>query len=105
MSYKGQQAALVAYEAPKEKITLLVASSQSALVSGGDEVAFGRLMFHFHTEAGFRVITWSNHGLSYALVSSVSGPARSSCLVCHQNMADHEDFKAQQELLLQRPPL
>jgi len=105
VSYKGQPAALVAYEAPKEKITLLVASSRSALVSGGDEVAFGRLMFHFRTEAGFRVITWSNHGLSYALVSSVSGPARSSCLVCHQNMADHEDFKAQHELLLQRPSL
>jgi len=105
VSYKGQPTALVAYEAPKEKITLLVASSQSALVSGGDEIAFGRLMFHFRTEAGFRVITWSNHGLSYALVSSVSGPARSSCLVCHQNMADHEDFKAQHELLLQRPAL
>jgi hypothetical protein len=105
VSYKGQPAALVAYEAPNEKITLLVASSQSALVSGGNEVAFGKLMFHFRTEAGFRVITWSNHGLSYALVSSVSGPARSSCLVCHQNMADHEDFDAQHELLLQRPSL
>jgi hypothetical protein len=95
VSHKGHPAALVTYDAPTDKITLLVASSQSAAVAGGDEVAFGRLTFHFRTESGFRVITWSNHGLSYALVSSVSGPARSSCLVCHQNMTDHEQFKAQ----------
>jgi len=93
VGYKGHPAALVTYEAPKEKISLLVASNQSASVAGGDEVAFGRLTFHFRTDSGFRVITWTNHGLSYALVSSVLGPARSSCLVCHQNMADHEEFK------------
>ena len=96
VSYRRKPAAVVTYEAPKQKITLLVASSQSALVSGGDEVAFGRLMFHFRTQAGFRVITWYDHGLSYALVSSVLGPARSSCLVCHQNMTDHKQFKEQQ---------
>src|SRR5215469_2932944 len=104
VSYKGHPAALVTYEAPKDKISLLVASSQSALIAGGDEVAFGSLTFHFRTESGLRVITWSNHGLSYALVSSVSGPARSSCLVCHQNMADHEEYKAQQERQLQQSP-
>lgn len=98
VSYKGNPAALVTYEAPKDKISLLVVSSQSALVAGGDQVGFGRLTFHFRTESGLRVITWSNHGLSYALVSSVLGPTRSSCLVCHQNMADREDFKAQQPL-------
>jgi len=95
VSYKGAPAALVMYEAPTEKISLLVASTRSAVVAGGDEVAFGKLRFHFRTESGFRVITWANHGLSYALVSSVWGPARSSCLVCHQNMADHSDFKAE----------
>jgi len=93
--YKGAPAALVTYEAPKEKISLLVASTRSAVVAGGDEVGFGKLRFHFRTESGFRVITWANHGLAYALVSSVSGPARSSCLVCHQNMADHSNFKGE----------
>ena len=95
-NYKGKPVALVMYETQNEKISLLVDSSSSAVVAGGDAVRFGRLTFHYSTDSGLRVITWSNHGLSYALVSSVSGPARASCLVCHQNMADHSDFKTHQ---------
>jgi ribose 1,5-bisphosphokinase PhnN len=83
----------VTYEKAGGKISLLVASSKAAPVAGGDEVHFGDLTFHYRTENGFKVITWSNHGLSYALVSSVSGSARDSCLVCHQNMADRQTFR------------
>lgn len=93
VNYKGSRAALVMYEARNDKITLLVDSSDSAVVAGGDEVRSGKLTFHYYNESSFRVITWTNHGLSYALVSSVSGPARASCLVCHQSMADGSDFK------------
>ena len=93
VNYKGSPAALVTYETQNDKISLLIDSSKSAVVAGGDEVRFGKLTFHYRNDSGFRVITWTNHGLSYALVSSVSGPARTSCLVCHQNMADRSDFK------------
>jgi anti-sigma factor RsiW len=93
VNFKGSPAALVTYERQNDKISLLVDSSKSAAVAGGDELRFGKLTFHYRDHAGFRVITWTNHGLSYALVSSVSGPARASCLVCHQNMADSNNFK------------
>jgi hypothetical protein len=96
VNYKGSPAAVVMYVTQNDKITLLVDSSSSAVVAGGDVVRSGKLTFHYHNESSFRVITWINHGLSYALVSSVSGPARASCLVCHQNMADRSDFKAHQ---------
>jgi anti-sigma factor RsiW len=96
VNYKGSPAALVMYATRSEKISLLVDSSKAATVAGGDEVRFGTLIFHYHDESGFRVITWTNHGLSYALVSSISGPAGGSCLVCHQNMADHGNFKTVQ---------
>jgi hypothetical protein len=96
VNYKGSPAALVTYETLNEKISLLVDSTNSAVVAGGEQVRFGKLIFHYLTDAGFRVITWTNHGLSYALVSSVTGPARKSCLVCHQSMADHSDFKDRQ---------
>lgn len=94
VNYKGNPAALVTYQTPSEKISLLAVSTDSAVVAGGDEVRFGRLTFHYHNDSGFRVITWANHGISYALVSSVAGPARSSCLVCHQNMTDRSNFTA-----------
>ena len=96
VSYKASPAALVTYETQNDKISLLVESSKSAAVAGGDEIRFGKLTFHYYNNSGFRVITWTKHGLSYALVSSVSGPARASCLVCHQSMADSSNFKGSQ---------
>jgi hypothetical protein len=96
VNFNGGPAALVTYERQNDKISLLVASSKSAAVEGGDEIRFGKLTFHYYNDSGFRVITWNNHGLSYALVSSVSGPARASCVVCHQNMGDSSNFKTHQ---------
>jgi mycothiol system anti-sigma-R factor len=92
VNYNGNHAALVTYESSNDKISLFVASSKTAVVAGGEEVHFRSLTFHYRTNSGFKVITWSNHGLSYALVYSASGPARTSCLVCHQNMADNKSF-------------
>ena len=90
---KIHHAALVIYETQKEKISLLVASARSAPIAGGDEVHSGNLLFHYFSQEKFKVITWSNHGLSYALVSSLSASARESCLVCHQNMADRDVYR------------
>jgi anti-sigma factor RsiW len=93
VKYRGKLAALVTYQKQKEKISLLVASADSAVVAGGEEVRSGKLTFHYRTDEGFNVVTWTNHGLSYALVSSVSGPARESCMVCHQSIADQQNFR------------
>jgi anti-sigma factor RsiW len=93
VSYKGSPAALVAYETPSEKISLLIASSTSAIVAGGEEVRSGGLTFHYRSGANSEVITWNNHGLAYALVSPLTGSPQHSCLVCHQNMADQNLFK------------
>jgi len=93
VNYRGHDAALVIYETQREKISLLVAPSKFAPVAGGDEVSFGNLVFHYFSRDQFKVITWSNHGLSYALVSSQSASARESCLVCHQNLADSDVFR------------
>jgi anti-sigma factor RsiW len=94
VDYKGSQAGLVTYEAPQnDTISLLVASSNYAVVAGGVEVRSGSLVFHHRIDSGFQIITWSNHGLAYALVSRAAGSARGSCLVCHQNMADRDQFR------------
>jgi hypothetical protein len=89
VKYRGKPAALVTYQKENQKVSLMVASADSA---GGDEVRSGNLTFHYRTEEDFNVVTWTTHGLSYALVSSVSGPARESCMVCHQSMTDHHNL-------------
>ena len=94
VNYKGGYAALVGYQMQQQKISLLVSSSRSAVAAGGEEVPSGGIIFHYHKHADFNVITWSNHGLTYALVSSLPGSGRQSCLVCHQNMADGAHFSA-----------
>jgi len=93
VGYRGHTVALVIYETQREKISLLVASTESAAIAGGDAVRSGNLLFHYFSREKFKVITWSNHGLSYALVSSLSASARESCLVCHQNMADRDVYR------------
>lgn len=92
VKYRGEHAALVTYQKQNEKISLLVASADFAVVGGGDEIRSGKLIFHHRAAEGFNVFTWTTHGLSYALVSSVSGPARGSCMVCHQSMSDSHNL-------------
>jgi mycothiol system anti-sigma-R factor len=95
VQYRGIPAAMVVYEAPSGTISLLVESSKAAVVAGGDESRYGVLMFHYRNEGRFRVITWSAHNLSYALVSSIASSAQESCRVCHQSMAGHGQFRRQ----------
>jgi mycothiol system anti-sigma-R factor len=92
VDYKGGYVALIAYQMRQEKISLLVSSSRSAVAAGGEEIASGGLIFHYSRKATFNIITWSNHGLTYALVSSFAGSGRLSCMVCHQDMPTGDRF-------------
>jgi anti-sigma factor RsiW len=96
VNYKDGYAALVSYRMQQQTISLLVASIKSAVAAGGEQVPSGGIVFHYSKRAGFAVITWSTHGLTYALVSSLPGSGRQSCLVCHQNMAGGDHFSAHQ---------
>ncbi len=94
VNYKGGATALVAYQMQQQKISLLVASSNSAIAEGGDEVHSGKLVFHYNKRSNFTIISWTTHGLTYALVSSLPGSGKQSCLVCHQNMPNGDQFTA-----------
>jgi anti-sigma factor RsiW len=95
VNYRGSKAGLVTYEDPQQNpISLLVASSDYAAVAGGAQIRDGSLVFHHRVDSGFQIITWSNHGLAYALVSRAAGSAQGSCMVCHQNMGDRGNFRS-----------
>jgi anti-sigma factor RsiW len=93
VEYRGVPAAMVVYEAPSGIISLMIESSKAAIVAGGEEIRYGTLTFHYRNEGRLKVITWSVHNLSYALVSSIASSAQESCMVCHQNMTDHGTFE------------
>ena len=91
VGYKDDYAAYVAYQMKTRPISLVITSDQIARASGGEEIKAKGLVFHYDTIHGLKVITWSDRGLTYALVSDLEERGQQSCTVCHQGTKD-QDF-------------
>jgi anti-sigma factor RsiW len=91
VGYKNDYAAYVAYKMSKQPISLVVTSEAVAQPSGGEEIVSKGLRFHYDSIQGLKVITWSDRGLTYALVSDLEERGQQSCIVCHQGTRD-QDF-------------
>jgi anti-sigma factor RsiW len=91
VGYQNDYAAYVAYRMRKRPISLLVTSEQTARPRGGEEIVSKGITFHYDSISGFKVITWSDRGLTYALVSDLEERGQQSCIVCHQGTKD-QDF-------------
>jgi len=86
----GKTAAYVAYRTPADLVSLMVTPDSAARASGGVEVDFAKLSFHYARVEGYKVVTWSVHGLTYALVSQEGNSTQRSCMVCHSAMKDRD---------------
>ena len=89
--YENQYAAYVAYRMADRPISLVITSDSTAKPSGGEEIASKGLKFHYNAIDGLKVITWSDRGLTYALVSDLEERGQQSCIVCHAGTKD-QDF-------------
>jgi len=89
--FKNEYAAYVAYQMSHRPISLVITSDSEAKPSGGEEIASRGLRFHYNAIDGLKVITWSDRGLTYALVSDLEERGQQSCIVCHQGTKD-QDF-------------
>ncbi|HWO41600.1 MAG TPA: zf-HC2 domain-containing protein [Candidatus Eisenbacteria bacterium] len=85
VGFKDDYAAYVVYRLNGHPISLLVTSNAVAQPSGGEEIPWEGLRFHFQSVAGWKVLTWSDDGLTYALVSNLEERGQASCVVCHQD--------------------
>lgn len=90
VSYKNDYAAYVAYQMRSRPISLVVTSDTVAQASGGDEIVAKEITFHYNSIQGLKVITWSDRGLTYALVSNLEERGQESCIVCHQGTKDRD---------------
>ena len=91
VGYQNDDAAYVAYRMKGRPISLLITSESVAKPSGGEQIASRGLRFHYNAINGLKVITWSDRGLTYALVSDLEERGQKSCIVCHQGTKD-QDF-------------
>jgi anti-sigma factor RsiW len=88
-------AAFISYRMPTVSMTdspvsLVVTPDSIAIASGGIEVDFKKVSFHYATVQGYKVVTWSVHGLTYALVSQEGNRTQRSCMVCHSALRDRD---------------
>ena len=90
LQISGKSAAYVAYQTQNEPVSLMIVPDSVARASGGVEVDFSKVSFHYRMVEGFRVVTWSLHGLTYALVSHEGPKTQQSCMVCHSAMKDRD---------------
>jgi anti-sigma factor RsiW len=91
----GKTAAFIAYQMPtaqmqKAAVSLIVAPDSVAVASGGVVADFSKVSFHYATLEGYKVVTWSVHGLTYGLVSQEGNSTQRSCMVCHSAMHDRD---------------
>jgi anti-sigma factor RsiW len=88
-------AAFIAYQVTMPKLqtaaaSLIVTPDSVASASGGIEVDFKKVSFHYLTVDGYKVVTWTAKGLTYALVSEEGNSTQRSCMVCHSAMKDRD---------------
>jgi anti-sigma factor RsiW len=90
VGFKDDYAAYVAYEMKARPISLVITSDSVAQPAGGEEMMARGLKFHYNAIQGLKVITWSDRGLTYALVSDLEERGQQSCIVCHQGTKDQD---------------
>ena len=95
---RNKMAAYIAYELKPEAVSLIVAPVSAAVASGGVEAAFQKVTFHYYMIHDYKVVTWSVHGLTYALVSQEGNKTQRSCMVCHSAMRDRDLTQTQTPL-------
>jgi anti-sigma factor RsiW len=105
----GKAAAYIAYQmqagSASLPVSLMVTPNSVAVASGGVEVNFKKVTFHYGMVEGYRVVTWSLHGLTYALVSQEGNTTQRACMVCHSAMRDRDLSQTPPPLLAQRNAL
>lgn len=85
VGFKEDYAAYIVYRLNGHPISLVVTSNSMAEPWGGEEIPWDGLRFHFQSVSGWKVLTWSHNGLTYALVSNLEERGQASCIVCHQD--------------------
>ena len=89
----SQTAAYISYQASvpgtvPAAVSLMVTPDSMAVASDGVEVDFPKVSFHYITVDGYKVVSWSVHGMTYALVSEEDTKTQRACLVCHSSRRD-----------------
>jgi len=97
----GKPGAYIAYRMQTGPASLVVTPDSVAAASGGIQVAYKKVTFYYRMVEGYKVVTWSLRGRTYALVSQEGNNTQRSCMVCHSAMRDRDLSQTPTPLLAQ----
>jgi anti-sigma factor RsiW len=86
----SKSAVYIAYRMQTGPASLVVTPDSVAAASGGVQVDYKKVTFHYRMVEGYKVVTWSLHGRTYALVSEEGNSTQRSCMICHSPMRDRD---------------
>jgi len=86
----GKPAVYIAYQMQTGPASLVVTPDSVADASGGVQVDYKKVTFYYRMVEGYKVVTWSLRGRTYALVSQEGNNTQRSCMVCHSAMRDRD---------------
>lgn len=86
----SKNAVYIAYQMQTGPASLMVTPDSVAVATGGVQVDYKKVTFYYRTVEGYKVVTWSLHGRTYALVSQEGNGTQRSCMVCHSPMRDRD---------------
>jgi anti-sigma factor RsiW len=97
----GKPAVYIAYQMQTGPASLVVTPDSVAVASGGVQVDYQKVTFYYRMVEGYKVVTWSLRGRTYALVSQEGNNTQRSCMVCHSAMRDRDLSQTPTPLLAQ----
>lgn len=90
IGFDNEYTAFVSYKMQGRPLSLIITSATSVQPYGGETIISKDIAFHFEAVKGLKVISWTDNGLTYALVSDLAERGQASCVVCHQQ--EHQDI-------------
>jgi anti-sigma factor RsiW len=86
----GKPAVYIAYQMQAGPAGLVVTLDSVAVAAGGVQVDYKKVTFNYCMVERYKVVTWSLHARTYALVSEEGNNTQRSCMVCHSAMRDRD---------------
>lgn len=85
VEFQGGKAVFLAYEMGQHRLSLLMTSAKGVNLSGAEGFNLEQTRFYQFANHGFQILSWTQEGLAYVIVSEKQELNKQACMICHGN--------------------